>query len=790
MKHSTYIYQRDTQELTSIDLSLIDFDQVERSVTSQNGASVALASPSLLIFPSLKGNKRPVTSVAPLQGVKTLQGKDKGYLNKKITYEDYCIIIDWCFGEAEAGIISHRNIESVVLDVTGVKIDRGAFETVLKHSTSLISKAAPSPFSSSLPSPSLSSLPSSSSFPTLSSLPYSSSSFLPSSSLPSSSFPSSSSLPSSSSVLCHPSRVGGQQNISVEVEGLLADNLKSLRSLKAPLFRDEIKAKANALIKGTVHAQHFRNGEVSNRWYYAFLSRNGFTTGNHRPHDITREQWCSAENLKKMYDGLKKAMLRANVAVVNNDYVRGGEGIKGQEIIITAPERIASMDETGVEGDMMSPGKARVGRQVFVTGDKANGVEKDSRQVVGFKGSARLTGVCGTFGTFQSVRPAFIFKGLSFLADHTVGGPTSTLIDRSTGSPFSAHFNATDTSAAKGDYMLTWIRETLLSHFTGANAPTAEKKLLLTFDGYDSHLTMAVLSFCIKNHIELFCRLPHSSSETQPEDVGTFSVFKPLFNAAKVKYFSEQFMSTGRKNLHNGDLIKILTVPWMVATAPDVTRAAWEKCGIVPFNRELQYKKEAEELRSESKKKGCSSSSNLKGVNMDAIANLPARRDLYLGKRKSDEKREQEQENSDDDDDEEKGYQSLTQSKVRRVRWDDTLGNVTSEEAIALYTAQEDARNKKKDETKVKQEKASEKKKANIVISRSIAATLISKVGDSPWSPEALEKSKSFTILQIKALIEYKEKKTENGNKEVLYKQLIRIYSPVRAASPPSSKST
>jgi hypothetical protein len=65
-----------------------------------------------------------------------------------------------------------------------------------------------------------------------------------------------------------------------------------------PVFRRDILAWATEVVRDSVYAASFLNGEATIGWYQRFMSRHGFVTGAERPLEMTRAKWMTKENLE------------------------------------------------------------------------------------------------------------------------------------------------------------------------------------------------------------------------------------------------------------------------------------------------------------------------------------------------------------------------------------------------------------------------------------------------------------------------------------------------------------
>jgi hypothetical protein len=104
------------------------------------------------------------------------------------------------------------------------------------------------------------------------------------------------------------------------------------------------------------------------------------------------------------------------------------------------------------------------------------------------------------------------------------------------------------------------------------------KPQILINDGFGTHESLELMTFCFENNIVL-CRLPsHTSHKLQPCDVG---VFGPL----KVAYRDqvEKLYRGGANTIGKGHFTELYDKARKIMTEP-IIRAAWSRSGLVPFN--------------------------------------------------------------------------------------------------------------------------------------------------------------------------------------------------------------
>lgn len=196
-----------------------------------------------------------------------------------------------------------------------------------------------------------------------------------------------------------PEKPGRKTAMPIEAEQKLADFIRALRAHHIPVLKCNVIGYANRMLKGSTDALAFKHGEVDDAWYYRFLKRHQFHTGNQRPLEISRAEWATAENAAKHYALLEKILVEHGLAVENPEYNPdaefdphrpAGEQLQTQSIIILKPDRIVSFDETRLTLDQTEASRANADRGVRADADD------DGSTVVHKSGNGDGTLVGGT----------------------------------------------------------------------------------------------------------------------------------------------------------------------------------------------------------------------------------------------------------------------------------------------------------------------------------------------------------------------------------------------------------
>lgn len=113
------------------------------------------------------------------------------------------------------------------------------------------------------------------------------------------------------------------------------------------------------------------------------------------------------------------------------------------------------------------------------------------------------------------------------------------------------------------------------------NNLTAEgRKVLLTYDGYRSHMSMAVLSVLRQGGVIAYCLPAHTSGTTQPLDLTVFSCLKHYYGEGLRKMAAASF----NKTYDMFDFCDLITYVYRKAVEPAARRAGFSRAGLCPLD--------------------------------------------------------------------------------------------------------------------------------------------------------------------------------------------------------------
>jgi hypothetical protein len=167
------------------------------------------------------------------------------------------------------------------------------------------------------------------------------------------------------------------------------------------VFPDDVQDWANREIAGTIYADNFPYGKVTEGWYRGFLHRQGMLTRHLRPLEMARHEWLTEQSLADYYKVAKGVLLKAGVARVNPDFQP--DVPYSQEILITHPERIIGYDETKLELECTKGGKGKEDMIVRVC-------HADDGEGVVAKTTSCASATCGRRGDGNALPPMIVFS--------------------------------------------------------------------------------------------------------------------------------------------------------------------------------------------------------------------------------------------------------------------------------------------------------------------------------------------------------------------------------------------
>ena len=326
----------------------------------------------------------------------------------------------------------------------------------------------------------------------------------------------------------HGTNPGPRPYLNKEEENELADYLVQSTQMGYGKTRRQVKCLVEKVAeeKGALK----ENGKVSDGWWRRFLERHpslSLRAGDATAH--VRIDAVNDENLAHYYRLLK--------------------GCLEENDLLTHPEQIYNMDETGVPLDPKPP------KVVACKGQK-----KVRYRTSGKKNQITVLGCANAVG--QSQPPFVIFDAKQLNPKWARGEVPGTRYGLSSSGWM-------DQVLFKG-----WLVEHFITHAVQG------RPLLLLLDGHSSHFEPETIKFAKDNNIIIFCLPPHTTHEAQPLDVSLFGPFKQHWRSI----CHEFYQSSPGKVVSKFNFMELFSKAWLKAVTPENICAGFRKAGVVPFN--------------------------------------------------------------------------------------------------------------------------------------------------------------------------------------------------------------
>lgn len=295
------------------------------------------------------------------------------------------------------------------------------------------------------------------------------------------------------------------------------------------------------------HLRHFAG---------VLLSQRGAGAGSSLQGRLPNKDWPQASY--KRHPELKAARVRAidwqrhekNIrAKVENWFEVMDKQLSERGVL---QENVYNMDETGVLLSDLTTMKVLVSRS-----------DAQSRRGVGLR-RIMITAVECILADGRCLPPLIIWPGKTL---------QNTWISHDTPG---WHYACSDKGYMNSKLNLHWVQN-VFDPTTRARA--AGKPRLLVIDGFNTHESLKVMTFCFENNIVL-CRQPsHTTHLTQPCDVGVFSPLKTAYREQV-----DLLYRGGAETVNEAHSTLLYSRARDIALTSRNIRSGWSKTGLFPFN--------------------------------------------------------------------------------------------------------------------------------------------------------------------------------------------------------------
>jgi hypothetical protein len=410
-----------------------------------------------------------------------------------------------------------------------------------------------------------------------------------------------------------PKPVGAPPALPADYEEGLADVVDLFRGMKWPIFKSSLLAITNLFLanRPDLHsASAFPRGIASDRWYYAFLTRQGLTAKAQRPIEISRQKWWSSKNMGAHFDIVRDLALSLEgpngeaFAIKNAAF--DPKKPYDEEIFWTDYGRahLVSSDET--DGSLKTERRQSKADRVIVrkkgqpgaaftggTGAKKRKKADDGTTITPKHGK-HGTIVAGSRGDGQRLPFLFIQASGFVCADHYKEAPRSSVIKN--GERVASSFTCNNKGGMKNRLGVVHLEKCILRGLPedvkkgAGGAPYIE-----IGDGHASHWTREKCQVTTEYHGKLVLRPPHTTGKCQGEDLSGFPAFKSKYSIQKQTMLVQKMLAGKGNELDWCDWMQCVRGPLEYAFSPEKCLQGWRAGGYIPFTRKPQWDALAEE---------------------------------------------------------------------------------------------------------------------------------------------------------------------------------------------------
>ncbi|RPA90704.1 DDE-domain-containing protein [Choiromyces venosus 120613-1] len=104
-----------------------------------------------------------------------------------------------------------------------------------------------------------------------------------------------------------------------------------------------------------------------------------------------------------------------------------------------------------------------------------------------------------------------------------------------------------------------------------------ERYRILLSDGYNSHINISFLEYCINNKAIPICLPPHTSDHLQSLDISVFSTYQHAYRAELQDRFESHDRGVGKRNFY-----QIISKVRPIALTPEIITSGFWHSGIIP----------------------------------------------------------------------------------------------------------------------------------------------------------------------------------------------------------------
>ena len=349
---------------------------------------------------------------------------------------------------------------------------------------------------------------------------------------------------------------GRKPAFSVAEEKVILGMLLKYADLGAPMTRMHLREAIGAFTETLPEERRiqlpFKNGAPGYWYLRAFEKRHRKELRFNRPTKQESRRWAAvnAESIATHFVTLRNIVDKFNLD----------------------PARIWNLDETG-----SSPGRVDVGVNAAVRRYTRRNGTTDLR-FPDFVSESRITMLAAVSADGDAAAPMFVFHGSTIpyqkiLVDGKVVHDTYSMhLPRNSMVTMRKEGGGVDSSN-----FLAWAKQFVHSV---KDLTAGGRRLLLTYDGYRSHMSLAVLELYAANGIIVYALPSHTSGKTQPMDVLVFGLYKSAFK--KVITNTVDPLNSHKVTMYA--FCDFMRTAYVEAFTRQNIQAAFRRCGMWPID--------------------------------------------------------------------------------------------------------------------------------------------------------------------------------------------------------------
>ena len=293
--------------------------------------------------------------------------------------------------------------------------------------------------------------------------------------------------------------------------------VEELRARKLFVSPHLVLAYADALVPETDERRRQLGEHGFTRGVWPGLAaRVGIETGTSQNLDTIRARWATSVNYRRWYENIFQDLVKERLAEPNPEYDPQNPRAHPR-LRWLRPEAIASGDETDMSLGA-KPGKSKKERGVFLESII------DNRDVVQTKVGKKISWLYGRTGTGKMLPPFVVYGGTVNIKPEWASDEIFTDVRDQNGVVIPAMWRANPAGSVDSDMFREYVTGIIIPSMQGAGVRNEDgHRGVYLLDGCQTHLSNTETTKLLKDAgINLYMRVPNTSSESQGEDTVVF----------------------------------------------------------------------------------------------------------------------------------------------------------------------------------------------------------------------------------------------------------------------------